>query len=49
MAEIDPMKLTVVLLKKHGVTPEEDLLIDLENMKTKLVEVSENALGPVKE
>lgn len=49
MAEIDPMKVTVVLLKKHGVTYEEDLLIDLENMKTRLVEVSENALGPVKE
>ena len=49
MSEIDPMKLTVVLLKKHGVTPEEDLLIELENMKTRLVEVSENALGPVKE
>lgn len=49
MSEIDPMKTTVVLLKKHGVQPEEDLLIDLENMKTRLVEVSENALGPVKE
>jgi len=31
LAEIEPMKATVVLLKKHGVVPEEDLLIGLEN------------------
>jgi len=31
LAEIDPMKATVVLLKKHGIVPEEDLLIGLEN------------------
>lgn len=49
IAEVDPMKNTVVLLKKHGVAPEGDLLIRLENQKTKLIEVSENALGPVKE
>jgi hypothetical protein len=48
IAEIEPMKNTVVLLKKHGVVPEGDLLIRLENQKTKLVEVTENALGPVK-
>lgn len=49
LSEIDPMKHIIVLLKKHGVSPEEDLIIDLENMKTRLVEVSESALGPVKE
>lgn len=47
--EIEPMKQTVALLKKHGVTMEEDLLVRLENCKTTLVEVSEKALGPVKE
>ena len=47
--EISPMKETVQLLKKHGVQPEEDLLLKIENSKTSLVEVSERALGPVKE
>lgn len=47
--EVEPMKQSVLLLKKHGVEMEEDLIIDLENQKTKLTEVSETALGPVKE
>ena len=49
MAEINPMKETVQLLKKHGVQPEEDLLLKIENSKTQLSEVSERALGSVKE
>lgn len=48
IAEIEPMKNAVVLLKKHGIVPEGELLIRLENQKTKLIEVTENALGPVK-
>jgi len=47
--EVEPMKQTVMLLKKHGVKMEEDFLVNLENCKTQLVEVSEKALGPVKE
>ena len=47
--EIEPMKQTVMLLKKHGVKMEEDFLVKLENCKTSLIEVSERALGPVKE
>jgi dynein heavy chain, axonemal len=47
--EIIPMKETVQLLKKHGVQPEEDLLLKIENSKTSLIEVSEKALGPIKE
>lgn len=47
--EVEPMKQTVMLLKKHGVKMEEDFLVRLENCKTTLVEVSEKALGPVKE
>jgi hypothetical protein len=47
--EIEPMKQTISLLKKHGVKMEEDFLVKLENCKTSLVEVSERALGPVKE
>ena len=49
LAEINPMKETVQLLKKHGVHADEDLLLKIENSKTSLVEVSEKALGPVKE
>lgn len=49
LKEIAPMKETVQLLKKHGVHPEEDLLIKIENSKTSLNDVSEKALGPVKE
>lgn len=62
--EFEPMKQTVLLLKKHGADmknpavieklgPEfgelkEELLLDLENSKTKLEEVAETALGPVR-
>jgi len=49
LEEVEPMKQTVMLLKKHGVKMEEDFLVKLENCKTQLVEVSEKALGPVKE
>jgi len=51
--EFEPMKDTVVLLKKHGeITPQpdkEDYLVIIERMKSKLKEVSQQALGPVKE
>lgn len=49
LEEVEPMKQTVMLLKKHGVKMEEDFLIRLENCKNTLIEVSEKALGPVKE
>ena len=47
--EVDPLKQTIMLLKKHGVKMEEDFIVKLENCKTQLIEVSEKALGPVKE
>lgn len=47
--EIEPMKQTIMLLKKHQVKMDEDFLVKLENSKTHLIEVSEKALGPVKE
>jgi len=47
--EIEPMKQTIMLLKKHQVKMEDDYLVKLENSKTALIEVSEKALGPVKE
>lgn len=47
--EIEPMKQTIMLLKKHQLKMEEDFLVKLENSKTSLVDVSEKALGPVKE
>lgn len=47
--EIEPMKRTITLLKKHFVKMDEDFLVKLENSKTTLIEVSEKALGPVKE
>jgi hypothetical protein len=49
LEEVEPIKLTVMLLKKHGVKMEEDFLVKLENCKTQLIEVSERAFGPVKE
>lgn len=49
LEEVEPMKQTIMLLKKHGVKMDEDFLVKLENCKTTLVEVSEKALGPVKE
>ena len=47
--EIEPMKKTIGLLKKHQVKMDEDFLVKLENSKTQLIEVSEKALGPIKE
>ena len=47
--EIEPMKQTVLLLKKHGLKMEEDFILILENCKVTLTEVSEKALGPIKE
>jgi dynein heavy chain len=48
--EIDPMKKTVMLLKKHQVkNMDQDYLVGLENSKTALIEVSERALSTVKE
>lgn len=49
LEEIEPMKRTIMLLKKHQVKMDEDFLVKLENSKTALIEVSEKALGPVKE
>jgi hypothetical protein len=43
------MKQTIMLLKKHQLKMDEDFLVKLENSKTHLVDVSEKALGPVKE
>jgi len=43
------MKETVLLLKKHQLKMDTDLLVHLENSKTVLVEVSQDALGRVKE
>lgn len=45
--EIEPLKQTVLLLKKYVKIP--DYLVTLENTKTALIEVSEKALGFVKE
>lgn len=47
--EIEPMKRVVGLLKKHQLKMDEDYLVKLENCKTALTDVSEKALGPVKE
>lgn len=49
--EIEPMKQAVLLLKKHqcNFPKDQDFVIKLENAKSALVEVSEKALGPVKE
>jgi hypothetical protein len=43
------MKQTIILLKKHQIKMETDYLVKLENSKTSLIEISERALGPVKE
>ena len=40
LQEIDPMKQTIMLLKKHQLKMNEDFLVKLENSKTALVEVS---------
>jgi hypothetical protein len=50
--QVGPMKATIDLLKKHrtmDLIDGEDFTVKLENSKTALVEVSEKALGPVKE
>lgn len=47
--QIDPMKQAIMLMKKHQVKMEEDFLVTLETCKSQLKEVSERALGPVKE
>jgi len=46
---IDPMKKVIVTLKKHQVKMDEDFLVTLETNKVRLKEISEKALGPVKE
>jgi hypothetical protein len=50
IARIEPMKETIMLLKKHFVhmKPDQDFLVILENIKTNLSDVAEKALGPVK-
>jgi len=47
--QVDPMKQAIMLMKKHQVKMEEDFLVTLETSKSQLKEVSEKALGPVKE
>jgi len=49
LGQIEPMKQAVMLLKKHQLKMDEDFLVKLENSKTALVDVSEKALGQVKE
>jgi hypothetical protein len=49
LEQIDPMKQAIMLMKKHQVKMEEDFLVTLETNKSQLKEVSEKALGPVKE
>jgi len=49
LARIEPMKQTIQLLKKHQVKMDEDYLVLIENNKNQLIDVSEKALGPVKE
>ena len=49
LEEIEPMKEAISLLKKHGVVMQKDYLIELENSKTNLIEVSDKALREVKE
>jgi len=49
LEEIEPMKQVIGLLKKHNIKMDEDFLVKLENNKTALNDVSEKALGPVKE
>jgi PHD/YefM family antitoxin component YafN of YafNO toxin-antitoxin module len=49
LAQIEPMKQAILLLKKHQVKMDDDYLVLLENNKSQLIDVSEKALGPVKE
>jgi dynein heavy chain len=43
------MKQAIMLMKKHQVKMDEDFLVTLETNKSQLKDVSEKALGPVKE
>jgi dynein heavy chain len=49
LEEIEPMKQALALMKKHNVKMDDEFGVKLENLKTQLIEVSERALGPVKE
>jgi len=49
LEQIDPMKQAIMLMKKHQVKMDEDFLVTLETNKSQLKDVSEKALGPVKE
>ena len=49
LEQVNPMKETILLLKKHAVEMKEDYLVLLENCKTDLIDVSDRALGPTKE
>jgi len=49
LEELEPMKNTIALLKKHQVKMDEDYLVKIDDEMTKLIEVSEKALGQVKE
>jgi hypothetical protein len=49
LAQVEPMKQAILLLKKHQVKMDDDYLVLLENNKSQLIDVSEKALGPVKE
>lgn len=52
LGQVGPIKETIDLLKKHRtmeLIDGEDFTVKLENSKTALIEVSEKALGPVKE
>jgi dynein heavy chain len=49
LAQVEPMKQAILLMKKHQVKMDDDYLVVLENNKSQLVDVSERALGPVKE
>ena len=49
LEQINPMKETILLLKKHAVEMNQDYLVLLENCKTDLLDVSDRALGPTKE
>ena len=49
LEQVNPMKETILLLKKHAVEMKQDYLVTLENLKTDLIDVSDRALGPTKE
>jgi hypothetical protein len=47
--QVEPMKQAIMLMKKHQVKMDEDFLVTIETSKSQLKDVSEKALGPVKE